>query len=94
MWQWEKHSTMVGMMSCDIIVCNVMSHAPPTWVDKPVQRLHNACLNAVLGQGHLHRLVLEVLRVGGERRRGKGGRGGEGRKGGEERVRRMQIMQS
>ena len=68
---------MVGMMSCDIIVCNVMSHAPPTWVDKPVQRLHNACLNAVLGQGHLHRLVLEVLRVGGERRRGKGGRGEE-----------------
>ena len=76
---------MVAMMSCNIIVCNVMSHAPPTWVDKPVQRLHNACLDAVLGQGHLHRLVLEVLRAEGEGREGGEGRGGgeEGRRGGE-----------
>ena len=47
----------------------------PTWVNEPVQCLNNACFDAVLSQGHLHRLVLEVLQQEGKREKGRGGEG-------------------
>ena len=77
------------MMSCDVIaMMSCDAHSLCTWIDKSVQCLHNACLNTVPGQGHLNRLVLELLSAGGGEegvgRKGRGGRGGEegrGRKG-------------